>query len=451
MAATKVALDFNRLDHRSVVRVALPIALANISTPLVGMVDLGVVGHTGGASEIGAVAAGSLILSLLFWGFGFLKMTTSGLSAQAQGRQDTSELSEHLYRGLAVATCLGLFLVCAQAPLLHVALDVLGASTRVTSLIDTYLSVRIWAAPATLGNYVLLGWLIGRAQTRRALGLQLVLNVSNIVLSLFFTLGLKLGVAGVAWGSVLAECITLSLGLLLLLPALDRPSVKEIVRADALRELLSHNRDVMIRTLTLLAVFAWFTLEGAQQGDDILAANSLLMQLVNLSAYILDGLAAATESLTGQAIGSRRPHLLGAILKITLTQGAVLGGLLALLFGAIGPLCLGWLTDDFTTIDTAIRYLPWAILAPLLGVVPFIFDGLFIGALQTRALRNAMLGATACFAFAWVGFRELDNHGLWAAVSVHYLARGLLLGIQLPALRRTVALPSDETSAPLGS
>ena len=427
------------ISHGRVLRVAAPITLANLSTPLVGMVDLGVVGRGGGAAEIGAVAAGSLITSLLFWGFGFLKMTTSGLSAQAEGRQDRAELAEHLYRGLLVASACGLALVLAQVPLLHLAVDGLQASPRVTELARTYLDIRIWAAPATLSNYVVLGWLIGRARTRQALALQLLLNLSNIALSVWLTLGLGWGVSGVAWGSAAAEHLTLPVSVLWLLPGLPRPRLSVLLRREPLVETLAHNRDVMIRTLTLLAVFAWFTLQGARQGDEILAANSLLMQLVNFSAFVLDGLAAATESLAGQAIGAGEGHRVAALLRITLGQGAGLALGLALCFAVIGSRWLSWLTDDPLTVSTSLRYLPWAVAAPLLGVVPFLLDGLYIGSLRTRALRDAMIGATCVFALAWWALRGYGNHGLWAAVSAHYLARALLLGARTPALTRELA------------
>lgn len=428
------------VTHRAILRIAVPVMLSNVSTPLLGVVDTAVVGRLPDPAYIGAVALGALIFSFVFWGFGFLRMGTTGLTAQALGARDAVEIRAGLGRALLIAAAIGAGLVALQWPIGEVAFALLQGSATVEGLARDYFAVRIWAAPATLANYALLGWFIGLGQARTALVLQLVLNVANMALDALFVLGLGMGVVGVAAGTLIAEVIAAAVGL-----ALARRHLRgvpgSLSRAGLLdRRRLSRaiavNRDLMIRTLALMTVFVWFTAQGARQGDLLLAANAVLMQFVGVSAYFLDGIAFATEALVGRAVGAARRAELVVALRRTTLWAAALALVASALFGSLGPILIDALTVDEAVRRTARTYLPWAALAPLAGVWCFQLDGAFIGATRSAEMRNAMLQSLAIFLVGWWLLRPLGNHGLWAALFVGYAARTLTLSRHLPALVR---------------
>jgi len=430
------------LTHRAVLALAVPVMLSNLSTPLTGIVATGVVGRIPGAAPIGAVAAGSLIFDLVFWGFGFLRMGTTGLTAQAQGAGDSDELRATLGRALLCALAIGALLIVLQWPIRAAAFGLLGAGAQVEQLARQYFSVRIWAAPAALANYAILGWLIGLGRTQLALLVQLVLNITNMVLAVLFVLGLHEGVPGVAAATVLAEYTATAVGLGVALLHTSRLagawSVGRLLSVSAVRRMLSVNLDIMIRSLALITVFLWFTGSGARQADTTLAANAVLMHLVAFSAFFLDGLAFATEALVGQAAGARLAQRLNAAVRLTTAWAAGIACVLSLTLLMGGGTLIAALTLDPGVRMMAQAYLPWAAGAPLLGVWAWQLDGIFIGATRTAEMRNAMLQSLVLFLAAWWLLRPLGNLGLWAAMYVSYLARMLTLARYYPRLLQTV-------------
>jgi len=420
----------------------VPIMISNVSTPLIGVVDTAVVGQIPDAAYIGAAAIGGLIFTFVFWGFGFLRMGTTGLTAQAHGAGDVAEVGTVLGRSLLIALVAGIALIVVQWPIRESAFAAVHASTRVESLARGYFDIRIWAAPATLANYALLGWFIGLGRTDIGLILQLVLNLTNMALDMLFVLGFGWDVRGVALGTSMAEVGACAVGIALALRHMRglgaHWSVQRILMPAQLKRTFAVNGDIMIRTLALITAFLWFASQGARQGDVVLAANSILLQFISVAAFFLDGFAFATESLVGRAIGAA--HRAGLSLAVKMTTRWAAG--VAVLVAAALWLCGPWLIDRLT-VDAAARaaaqaYLPWAAGAPLLGVWAFQLDGIFIGATQTADMRNAMLVSLGIFLAAWWLLRPFGNNGLWAAFYVHYLARTATLLRCYPRLVRAV-------------
>ena len=424
--------------------------ISNVSTPLIGVVDTAVVGQIPDAAYIGAAAIGGLVFTFVFWGFGFLRMGTTGLTAQALGSRDVAEMAAILGRSLLIALAVGIVLIVLQWPIRETAFAAIHASGRVEGLARGYFDVRIWAAPATLANYALLGWFIGLGRTDIGLILQLVLNLTNMALDVLFVLGWGWGVRGVALGTSMAEVCAAAVGIAVALRHVrgmeGRWSARRILMPAQLKRTFAVNGDIMIRTLALIAAFFWFASQGARQGDVVLAANSILLQFVSVAAFFLDGFAFSTEALVGKAIGAA--HRAGLTLAVKMTTAWAAG--VAALVAAATLLCGPWLIDRLT-VDLAARaaahtYLPWAALAPLLGVWAFQLDGIFIGATQTADMRNAMLVSLGIFLAAWWLLQPFGNHGLWAAFYVHYLARTATLLRYYPRLVRAVR--SESTTAP---
>ena len=410
------------MTHGRVLRIAGPIVLSNATVPLLGAVDTAVIGQLGDAASLGAVGIGAVILATLYWAFGFLRMSTSGLAAQAQGAGDLGERSAVLLRALIVAVGSGLVLVMAQALLFAAAFGIAPASATVESLARGYLAIRIWGAPATIALYALTGWLVGLERTRGVLVLQLWQNGLNILLSLWFVLGLHWGVPGVALATLIAELTGLALGLWLARDAFGpafREGMARLGDRVAIRRMFSASRDIMLRTILLQLSFTSFVFLGARFGDVTLAANQVLMQFLEITAYALDGFAFAAEALIGQAIGARSVADTRAAGRICMQWGFGGALALALVFAVTGP----WIIDLMTTApevrETARAYLPWLVLAPLIGVAAWIYDGIFIGALMTGDMLRTMLASVAVYALALVVLVPLvGNHGLWAALMV---------------------------------
>lgn len=420
------------VTHRTVLSIAVPVMVSNVSTPLIGIVDTAVVGRIPDPAYIGAVAVGALVFTFLFWGCGFLRMGTTGLTAQADGAGDADEVVASLGRALVLALALGAALIVLQWPIGAIAFGLLDASAQVESLAAEYFEIRIWAAPATLVNYALLGWFIGLGRTRLGLALQLTLNLTNAALDALFVLGFGWDVRGVAAGTLAAECIAAGVGLAIAVAHVKRAGSRVVVArwldAVEIRRTLAVNADIMIRTLALILVFVWFMAQAARGGDVILAANVILMHLIGASAFFLDGLAFAAEALVGRAIGARRRGELTAAISITTLWAAGVAVILCTAIGVLGAAFIDVLTTDAAARLAARDYLAWAAFAPLLGVWAFQLDGIFIGATRTVEMRRAMLAALAVFLAAWWALAGIGNHGLWAALYVHYLARigGLL-------------------------
>ena len=430
------------VTHRAILAIALPIMISNVSTPLLGVVDTAVVGQIPDATQIGAVALGALVFNFAFWAFGFLRMGTTGLTAQALGANDATEIRASLGRAVLIALAIGTCLIALQWPIRALAFALLEGSATVEGLARDYFDVRIWAAPATLTNYALLGWFIGLGRARVALALQLVLNLTNIALDAWFVLVLDMGVQGVALGTLMAEILAATVGLVIAAGHLRRFGghwdYARLTATDRLKRTVVVNGDIMVRSLALITAFAWFMSHSANQGDVILAANAVLMHFITLSAYLLDGLAFAAEALVGRAVGAANRPGLAAAARMTTWWAAGVALVASLCLAVLGTAAIDILTVDPATRTAARAYLTWAALVPLAGVWAFQLDGIFIGATRTADMRNAMLLALAIFLAAWWALTPFGNHGLWAALYVHYAARTGTLLCYLPGLVRAV-------------
>ena len=430
--------------HRRVWSLAGPIIVSNLSTPLLGAVDTAVVGRLPDAAYIGGVAVGAVIFSFLYWGFGFLRMGTTGFTAQAFGAGDMEELRATLLRPLMIAFALGALLILAQAPIGLAAFTLLDASSAVEGFARAYFDVRIWSAPATLTNYAVLGWLLGTRRAKTALALQVCLNGINIVLDIVFVIGLGWGVAGVAAASVIAEFAAAGLGLALILYALKgAPGGLErarLFRRERLVALFRVNFDIFLRTLALIFAFSYFTARGAEMGDVPLAANAILMHLQTFMAYGLDGFAHAAEILAGGAVGARSAVAFRQAVRVSTVWALGTASAVALAYALAGPVIVGLFTVVEEVRAAALAYLPWMIASPLLSVWSFQLDGIFIGATRTGAMRNAMAVSLAVFlAACWLLVPAHGNHGLWLALMLFMVARAVTLGAVYPRLAKAVA------------
>jgi MATE family multidrug resistance protein len=429
--------------HRDVWQLAFPIILSNVSVPLLGIVDTAVVGHLPGPQYIGAVAIGALIFGFLYWGFGFLRMGTSGFTAQALGAGDGIEVRSVLARGLIAATLFSLLVLMFQWPLKVLAFGLINASGQVEILAWEYYQARIWGAPATLANYAMVGWFIGIRNTRAVLIMQLIMNGLNIILDLWFVMGLGLGVAGVAWASVISEFVAIGIGLILVrrnFLIIGGHWIKErIFDTNKLKRLIAVNRDIFLRTLCLQAAFALFTALGARMGDAILAANAILLNFQSLMAYALDAFAHAVGAMAGGFLGAKNRNNFRQAVKISTIWAVFFAIILSLLYGLFGGLLVDFMTDieDVRTLTRV--YLPWMILTPLISVWSFQLDGIFIGATRTGDMRNAMMISLFVFILA-LGLLvpAYANHGLWAALIVLMITRAITLGLYYPALEKSV-------------
>ena len=434
-------------SRRRIFAVAWPIILANASVPLLGLTDTALIGNVGDVVDLAAIALGALLFNFLYWGFGFLRMSTTGFVAQADGAGDEVEIRATLGRALLLAALIGALILVLQAPLINIALQLLQASKGAEDLTRDYFSTRIWGAPASLGLFALMGCLIGLGRSGLLLRLQLLLNGSNILLDLLFAGFFDLGVQGIALGTAIAEWLSLGFGLIWVGGVLRQRSQDErigialqrLTDLVKLRRLLSANADILIRTLALLFAFAWFTQQGAGFGDRVLAANHLLLQFISFSAYFLDGFAFAAEALVGRALGGRRLDHFDATVRRSSELAAFTALLLCLALWAGGDLAIALLTDIGEVRAAAAQFLPYAVVYVLLSVAAFQLDGVFIGTSRTADMRNASLASLAVFLLAWWVLQDSANHGLWLAFILYVVARALALLAYYPGLRRSVA------------
>ncbi len=431
------------ITHRRVLKIAVPIVLSNATVPILGAVDTGVVGQMGQAAPIGAVGMGAVILSAIYWIFGFLRMGTTGLAAQARGAGDTAETGALLMRGLLLGGSAGLVFILAQVGVFWGAFALSPASAEVEALTRSYLEIRIWGAPATIALYAVTGWLIAIERTRGVFLLQVWMNGLNIVLDLWFVLGLGWGVEGVAIATLIAEWTGLALGLWLCRQAFtgnqwrDWPRIFDPAR---LRRMMQVNADIMIRSVLLTGSFTTFLFIGSDLGDVNLAANQVLLQFLEITAFALDGFAFSAEALVGGAVGAgKRTQVRRA--SIMASQWGVGGAVvLGTVFFLAGPALIDLMSTSADVRIAAREFLFWAALAPVIGVASWMFDGIYIGATWTRAMRNAMLQSVAIYVVAlFVLVPAYGNHGLWAALMVLNIARGLTLAWRYPRLEAQVA------------
>ena len=442
MAETR-AVSAGPITHARVVRLAFPIVLSNATVPLLGAVDTGVVGQLGAAAPIGAVGIGAVILTGLYWVFGFLRMGTTGLTGQAHGAGRTGEVAAMLTRALMIGLVAGAGIIALQGPLFAGAFRLSPASAEVEGLARDYMAIRVWSAPALIALYGITGWLVALERTRAVLVLQLWMNGLNIVLSILLGLKLGWGLEGIAWATFIAEWGGLALGFWLCRDAFRVPAWRDRARVfdrAALLNMATVNRDILLRSLMLQVIFVSFLLKGGDFGDVTLAANQVLMQFLNITAYAMDGFAFAAEALVAQAFGARDRTRLRRAAVVTAQWALVSNALLALVFALMGGTIIDVMTTAPEVQDAARNYLPYMVAAPILGIGAWMFDGIFIGATRGADMRNMM--AVSLLAYILAAFAlipVLGNHGLWIALLISFVARGITLGLRYPALERAAS------------
>jgi putative MATE family efflux protein len=425
------------VTHRSVLRIALPMTLAYLSTPLVGLIATGVIGQLGNAAMIGGVALGAVIFDVIFVSFNFLRGATTGFTAQATGAGDPQEEQDMLLGGLAIAAVAGGAILLLQAPLAVGGLAALGAHGDIAEYGRAYYDARVWSAPFVFFNFVIYGWVLGRGEALTGLLLQLLLNGFGIALAVLLVLGLGWGVAGAGWAAVAAEAIAAAAGGMILLARTDRRRwrLAETINPARLRRLLSVNGDMMIRSLALLGGLSFFTRQSAVMGVDILAANTILLRLYFFAVAFLDGLATAAEQLAGRAVGARFRPAFDRVVGLTTIWGFAFAVIVTLALFATGPWIIRHMTPIPEIRDLALAYLSWAAMVPLVGVVAFQMDGIFIGATWSREMRNMMLLSLVVYIATWAALTPfLGNHGLWIALLAFNGARSIAFRWQMRAL-----------------
>lgn len=441
---TSLFTDFSNYIY--LLKLAFPIILANASVPLLGLVDTAVIGQMGNTADLAAIALASLIFSFVYWGFSFLRMGTTGFVSQAVGSDDRAELLALLFRTIILGSVIGLALIILQKPIHSIATFFLSASPEVNLRVKEYFVIRIWGAPATLITFALMGTLIGLGWTKQVLIVQLLLNGLNILLNVLFVVFMSLGVKGIALGTLIAEWVTVIYALYLIFKKLEVGSFSKrfnelserIFDKEKAKAIFVVNGDIMIRTLALLAGFAWFARQGAQFGDATLAANHILLQFISMSAYFLDGFANVTEMIAGQAYGAKkRERFVRAVIDNTVVA-ATSALTLSLLLLVFGHLFIQALTPDTQLQFIANSHLHFASFYIFASFVAFQLDGVFVGVTNSKAMRNSTVVALICMlATGYLLTPSLANIGLWMALIIFIIARGVVLAIYYPKILNT--------------
>ncbi|MBJ7407203.1 MAG: MATE family efflux transporter [Bradyrhizobium sp.] len=428
-----------RISSRQVFAIAGPAMVANLTTPLIGVVSTTAIGRLDDAALLGGVAMASIIFDCLFWLFGFLRMSTLAFTAQALGAGETREQTVILVRGFIVAGLIGLALIVLQLPLAGVLFDLMGGSDGVTRAAKTYFMIRIWSSPFAFANYVILGWLVGQGRANPALALQVVINLVNMAATILLVLVYDTGIAGAAIAALLSETSGFVLGLIVCRRfaaggfAVPRATLFD---REKLMRLLAVNTDILIRTAALIAVFLFFTAKGARAGDVTLAANSVLNNFLLVSAFFLDGIGNAAQQLCGRTLGARDAKGFLDSTRLVLLWGLGFAMVVSVLFALFGPNLINVMTASEDVRRAAREFLPFIVLAPIPGVFAFGFDGIYVGATWAREMRNLMLASLAIFFGVWLALQSLGNTGLWCALIAFYVARGGLQGARYQALYR---------------
>ncbi len=424
---------------RDILAIAIPAIVSNITTPVLGLVDMAITGHIGSATYIGAIAIGATMFNMLYWLFSFLRMGTAGLTSQSCGSGNFHESSATLRRGLLMSLGIALMLIILYKPLGYATLTFLDADDATAPLARTYFAMVIFGAPAVLGTYTLNGWLLGMQNTRLPMWIALLTNVVNIAVSAsaVFIFGMK--IEGVALGTLTAQWT----GFLVCIIAVwhkyrpDIVSVAELTDRRQLSRLFKINFDIFLRTLCLVAVTAWFTRAGAAQGVEILAANALLMQLFMFFSYFSDGFAFAGEALAGKMEGAKNVSGLKSVMRAITWWGLYIALIFTLTYLVGGRWIIGMLTDESEVVATAVSYLPWAVAVPVCGIMAFIYDGVAVGLTLTRSmLRSVAIGMAVFFILYFTLSPSMGNHGLWLAFITYLATRGITLHISLYIRKR---------------
>ena len=411
-------------------RIAAPMILSNVSAPLLGMVDTGVMGHLDSSAYLGAVAIGSTIFTFMYIGMNFLRMGTTGIAAQSYGADDHDGLRVALGQALIVSLVIAAALLALQRPIADIALFLLGGDATTRSLAGTYFSIRVWSAPGTLANYVMIGWFLGLQNARVPLLIFLTINVTNILLDLLFVIGLGMKIEGVALASVIAEYTALGVAGAFAVRELRKRTghwpLARFTRLAAYRAFFSVNANLFVRTMALMFTLAFVTAQGARLGPVILAANAVLMNFQNLTALGLDGFAHAAEAMVGRAVGRKDDEALRHTVALTLRWSLIFALGFTLVYTLGGSLIVNTLTDLPEVRRTAMTYLPWLVVSPLISVWCFLYDGVYVGMTRAREMRNIMLLSTfAVFLPTWYLTQPFGNHGLWFALLAFLASRGI--------------------------
>ena len=434
--------------NKKILQLTIPNIITNITVPLLGMVDMAIVGRLS-LDHIAAITIGTSIFNLIYWNFGFLRMGTSGLAAQAYGGRNLAEAVRVLVRSMAIALAIAALLIVFQRPISRLAFLVIPCDNSVFNLAYTYFSIRIWAAPATLGLYALKGWFIGMQNSRTPMWIAIFLNVVNIVFSLVFVIGLGWDIAGVAWGTVIAQYSGLAVGSVIALRYYGKLfrryfDLRASLHWREMKLFFNINADIFLRTFCLALVFTFITAASSAISKEVLAIDSLLLQFFTLFSYIMDGFAYAGESLVGRYIGARDGGLLRKAVKYLFRWGWVLAALFTVLYATMGEIFLYLFTDDESIIGLAQPYMIWIVAMPLCGFAAFLWDGIYVGATASRQMRNAMFVATAVFFAIYYGTKVLMTNGLlpdaiavknnclWTAFLAYLLLRGIMQYIFSP-------------------
>ena len=417
--------------NRRILHLAIPSIVSNITVPLLGLVDVTIVGHLGATAYIGAIAVGGLLFNILYWNFGFLRMGTSGLTSQAYGRKDKDAEIRVLVQAVSVGLFSALAMLILQYPIERLAFRLLDTSAEVEQYAVTYFRICIWGAPAVLAQYGFTGWFIGMQNSRYPMYIAIVMNVINIVCSSCFVFLFGMKVEGVALGTVVAQYSGVMMAWWLWFynykELRGRITFRGSLQLIAMRRFFAVNRDIFLRTLCLIGVTTFFTSTGARQGDVILAVNTLLMQLFTLFSYIMDGFAYAGEALSGRYVGACNLVQLKRAVKALFGWGVGLSLVFTLLYGIGGENFLRLLTNDTVVIETAGHYFYWVLAIPLAGFAAFLWDGILIGATATRFMLWAMLVASGSFFVIYYCFSgATNNHMLWLAFLVYLALRGIM-------------------------
>ena len=426
-------------ENRRILQIAIPSIISNITVPLLGLIDVTIVGHLGSPAYIGAIAVGGMLFNIIYWIFGFLRMGTSGMTSQAYGQHDLNEITRLLLRSIGVGLLIAFCLLLFQYPILHLAFTFIKTTPEIEQLATTYFYICIWGAPATLGLYGFAGWFIGMQNSRFPMYIAITQNIVNIVASLCFVYLLDMQVAGVAAGTLIAQYAGFFMALWLYMRyyhTLHKRIVwKEIIQRQAMYRFFQVNRDIFFRTLCLVMVTMFFTSAGAAQGEVVLAVNTLF-------SYVMDGFAYAGEALAGRYIGAKNQTGLRSTVHHLFYWGLGLSFLFTLLYSVGGKSFLGLLTNDISVIAASDSYFYWALIIPLAGFSAFLWDGIFIGATATRQMLYSMLVASASFFGIYYGFHSLlGNHALWLAFLVYLSLRGIVQTFLGRQIMRKVIVP----------
>ena len=425
--------------NREILRLAIPSIISNITVPLLGIVDVAIVGHIGDENYIGAIAIGSMIFNVIYWLFGFLRMGTSGFTSQAFGAGNTQATAYVLRKMLVLSFGVAAAFVLFQLPIRHLAFLLMGVNNDIHPLVATYYNIVVWGAPATLGLYVLTGWLVGMQNTRVPMWVSIAQNIINIAASALLVFAFRMGIAGVAIGTLVAQWAGFVMSLLSLRSCYAQEWHTAL--SNAITKLQSHteiftisffsaNRDIFLRTLCLVSVNLFFTAAGSRQGAMMLSVNTLLMTFFTLFSYVMDGFAYAGEALAGRYFGARDTASLNRLAQRLLRWGMALSVAFSLIYLLAGEAILALLTDKQPVVVAAADYRLWAVMVPLTGFAAFVFDGIFIGITATRAMfMSCFVGAIAFFLIYYSLFGEWHNHALWLALNIYLALRGVVLAV----------------------